>query len=320
MSKDKNVTIVQEIQSDPYTMTGDKSKLVTRNLDEAEGGSIKEIIPILDEQYTEGDGALEAMKLASPGAYKAMDENRTLAPFLLKYDDILSRQEAEVDTFLRARNQEAFNEYDINESYFETAERFADEIDEIKGRFTLEKENALREALGDDFFDAGNKYYSEAVRKLPRAEAGDWFTDNVKFGIQTAVKNDSPYVLLPKNDRALVKAAGDSNLVLTPNQLKYFEDHDYWLENMSELRHEEDSMYPLWIQEIFGWDNETLWSVKNKMHKVPNIWLTEEWHHFMDTDCYVPKNTNLIHVINKEFDWVRRWCDKNNIQPIRKAN
>jgi len=224
VGKDKNVTIIQEIQSDPYRMTGDKQKLVTRNLDEAEGGSIKEIIPILDEQYTQGDGALEAMKLASPGGYKAMDENRTLAPFLLKYDDILARQEAEVDTFVRARNQEAFNEYEINESYFETGERFADQIDEIKGRFTLEKENALREALGDDFFDAGSKYYNEAVRKLPRAEAGDWFTDNVKFGIQTAVKNDSPYVLLPKNDRALVKAAGDSNLVLSPNQLKYFEE------------------------------------------------------------------------------------------------
>ena len=224
VGKDKNVTVIQEIQSDPYRMTGDKQKLVTRNLDEAEGGSIKEIIPILDEQYTQGDGALNAMKLASPGGYKAMDENRTLAPFLLKYDDILARQEAEVDTFVRARNQEAFNEYDINESYFETGERFADEIDEIKGRFTLEKENALREALGDDFFDAGSKYYDEAVKKLPRAEAGDWFTDNVKFGIQTAVKNDSPYVLLPRNAKALIPASGSKDIVLSPNQLKYFEE------------------------------------------------------------------------------------------------
>ena len=224
VGKDKNVTIVQEIQSDPYRMIGDKQKLVTRNLDDAEGGSIKEIIPILDEQYTEGEGALNAMKLASPGGYKAMDENRTLSPFLLKYDDILARQESEVNTFITTRNQEAFDEYQINESYFETGERFADEIDEIKGRFTLEKENALREALGDDFFDAGSKYYNEAVRKLPRAEAGDWFTDNVKFGIQTAVKNDSPYVLLPKNDKALVKSAGDGTVVLSPNQLKYFEE------------------------------------------------------------------------------------------------
>ena len=104
------------------------------------------------------------------------------------------------------------------------------------------------------------------------------------------------------------------------DKLAYFEDHDYWLETMSELRNEKDSMYPLWIQEIFGWDNETLWSVKNKIHEVPNIWLTEEWHHFMDTDCYVPKNTNLIHVINKEFEWVRKWCDENNIQPVRKVN
>lgn len=102
-------------------------------------------------------------------------------------------------------------------------------------------------------------------------------------------------------------------------KLAYFEDHDYWLESMSELKHEEDSMYPQWIQEIFGWDNETLWSVKNKINEVPNVWLRPDWHHFMDNHCYIPNGTNFIHVINKEFEWVRNWCDKNNIHPISSA-
>ena len=224
VGKDKNVTILQEIQSDPYKMTGDKSILVTRNLSDAEGGNTKQIIEILDDQYSQSEGALNALKQASPGGYKAMDENRTLAPFLLKYDDILARQEAEVESFLMTRNQERFNEFEINESIYETGLEFADEVDEIKGRFTLEKENALREALGDNFFDAGSKYYDDAVKKLPRAEAGDWFTDNVKFGIQTAVKNDSPYVLLPRNAKALIPASGSKDIVLSPNQLKYFEE------------------------------------------------------------------------------------------------
>ena len=89
---------------------------------------------------------------------------------------------------------------------------------------------------------------------------------------------------------------------------------------MSDLRNEEDSMYPLWIQEMFGWDNETLWSVKSKINEVESNWLQPRWHHFMDNQCYVPEDTNLIHVINKEFDWVRKWCDENNIQPVRKAD
>ena len=104
------------------------------------------------------------------------------------------------------------------------------------------------------------------------------------------------------------------------DKLAYFEDHTYWLNTMSELRNEEDSMYPLWIQEMFGWDNETLWSVKSKINNVDSIWLPSTWHHFMDNECYIPKDTNLIHVINKEFDWVRKWCDENNIQPVRKVN
>ncbi len=103
-------------------------------------------------------------------------------------------------------------------------------------------------------------------------------------------------------------------------ELAYFEDHSYWLETMSELRFEKDSMYPLWIQEIFGWDNETLWSTKNKINKVPNVWLQPDWHHFMDNQCHIPKGTNFVHIINKEFKWVRNWCEKNNIHPVSSAD
>jgi hypothetical protein len=123
VGKDKNVTVIQEIQSDPYRMSGDKSKLVTRNLSDAEGGNTNEIIGILDRDYTQSYGANEALKRASPGAYKSMDNNGTLKPFLLKYDDIMAKQDAEVDNFVAAKNKEAFDEGLINESYYETAER-----------------------------------------------------------------------------------------------------------------------------------------------------------------------------------------------------
>lgn len=103
------------------------------------------------------------------------------------------------------------------------------------------------------------------------------------------------------------------------DQLDYFSEHDYWIETMSELRYEENSMYPMWIQEIFGWDNETLWSVKAKINGNSFVWLQPPWHHFMDRDCFIPQDTKFIHVINKEFEWVRNWCDKNNIHPISSA-
>ena len=46
---------------------------------------------------------------------------------------------------------------------------------------------------------------------LPRS--ADWFTDDFKLDLQTAVKNDSPYALFPINDRALAPPSGVTTII-----------------------------------------------------------------------------------------------------------
>ena len=101
------------------------------------------------------------------------------------------------------------------------------------------------------------------------------------------------------------------------NKLNYFEDFEQTLNMMTELKEDEYSMYPMWIQEMFGWDNETVWGFKMATNDVPKQWFTSRWHHFMDKHNYIPKETCLVHVINKEFQFVRGWCESHNIQHLQ---
>lgn len=100
---------------------------------------------------------------------------------------------------------------------------------------------------------------------------------------------------------------------------KHLEQLDYWgdfesiLNMMTELRYDEFSMWPTHIQEIFGWDNETIWSYKMSMNNLDKQWLSEDWHHFMDKWSYIPEGTNFVHVINKEFSYVKDWYEKNRL-------
>jgi hypothetical protein len=82
---------------------------------------------------------------------------------------------------------------------------------------------------------------------------------------------------------------------------------------MSELKDDEYSMYPDYVKEMFGWDNETLWSVKVNLNDVKIQWLDKKWHYFMDSQKIIPKATKLVHTISKEFDFVREHCEKNNL-------
>ena len=51
---------------------------------------------------------------------------------------------------------------------------------------------------------------------------------------------------------------------------------------MSDVREHHD-MYPEKIRNFFGWDNETLWGVKQVENKVPVQWLNDEWHYHFNT-------------------------------------
>jgi hypothetical protein len=64
---------------------------------------------------------------------------------------------------------------------------------------------------------------------------------------------------------------------------------------------------------MFGWDNETIWAIKSNMNDIPSQWLDTSWHCFLNVDLNIPLTAKFIHVIHKEFEEVRDWCEKNNL-------
>ena len=88
-------------------------------------------------------------------------------------------------------------------------------------------------------------------------------------------------------------------------QLKYFDNFDNDISLMTKLKTNYD-IFPKKIVDFFGYDNETLFSVKLNEHKVPVQWLDNQWHYFFDTQGFIPKETKFVHTINKKFDIVWR--------------
>jgi hypothetical protein len=89
------------------------------------------------------------------------------------------------------------------------------------------------------------------------------------------------------------------------NQLKYFDDFDNDLNIMTKIKSNYD-IFPKKIVDFFGYDNETLFSVKLIENNVPVQWLDNHWHYFFDTQGFIPKETKFVHTINKKFDVVWR--------------
>lgn len=88
-------------------------------------------------------------------------------------------------------------------------------------------------------------------------------------------------------------------------QLEYFDNFDNDIKTMTKLKSNYD-VFPKKIVDFFGYDNETLFSVKLNENKVPVQWLDNEWHYFFDTQGFIPKNIKFVHTINKNFDVVWR--------------
>jgi len=97
-------------------------------------------------------------------------------------------------------------------------------------------------------------------------------------------------------------------------QLDYFAQFEDTLSMMHRLRQEDnDTIYPPNIVAMFGYDNETVFSYKLRMSDTPVQWLNNEWHYFYDTEMHIPKETKMIHAINKKFDFVWRFYEKCNL-------
>ena len=89
------------------------------------------------------------------------------------------------------------------------------------------------------------------------------------------------------------------------NRLNYFKNFDDEITMMNNLRTNYD-IFPKKIVDFFGFDNETLFSVKINENNVPIQWLDNQWHYFFDKELFIPKETKFVHTINKRFDIVWR--------------
>ncbi len=96
-------------------------------------------------------------------------------------------------------------------------------------------------------------------------------------------------------------------------KLDYFTDFDEILDDMKDLKEDDYSMWPAFVHAMFGWDNETIWAIKSNMNDIPSQWLDTSWHCFLNVDLNIPLTAKFIHVIHKEFEEVRDWCEKNNL-------
>jgi len=95
------------------------------------------------------------------------------------------------------------------------------------------------------------------------------------------------------------------------DKLGYFEDFNDNLALMHDLVNDVDSIYLPEVKGGFGYDNETLWGYLMQLKGLEGIQLDNRWHYQLNTSYnYIKPNAHFIHVINKEFDWVRNWYAK----------
>jgi hypothetical protein len=97
------------------------------------------------------------------------------------------------------------------------------------------------------------------------------------------------------------------------DKLAYFDNFEQDLDVMHELV-TENGMYPIYITGMFGYDNETLFSYKMIENNVNLINLDEEWHYTLTINRRsIKNNPKLLHVINKKFEYVKKYVQKNNL-------
>jgi len=90
-------------------------------------------------------------------------------------------------------------------------------------------------------------------------------------------------------------------------KLGYFENFRENLDLMTELKNDEDSMYPYNIRRVFGYDNETLFSYLVYSKEIGIEYLNGPWHYIVDEKkknknaCDI--NAKMYHCINKKMEW-----------------
>ena len=88
-------------------------------------------------------------------------------------------------------------------------------------------------------------------------------------------------------------------------KLDFFKDFSETIKLMTRLR-SDTSLYPQNIIDMFRYDNETIFSYKREINNVKIQWLDNQWHYFLDTQNFIPKETKIVHCVCKDFDLVWR--------------
>jgi len=88
-------------------------------------------------------------------------------------------------------------------------------------------------------------------------------------------------------------------------KLDFFGKFKDTIDLMTKLR-SDTSLYPQNIIDMFRYDNETIFSYKREINKVDIQWLDNEWHYFLDTQNFIPKEIKIVHCVCKDFDLVWR--------------
>tara|TARA_B100000424_G_C22901868_1_gene479640 strand:+ start:41 stop:913 length:873 start_codon:yes stop_codon:yes gene_type:complete len=96
-------------------------------------------------------------------------------------------------------------------------------------------------------------------------------------------------------------------------KLDFFGNFKDTIDLMTKLINVDDGLYPPNIRKAFRYDNETIFSYKINLNNVTIQWLDNKWHYFFDNQFYIPKETKIVHTINKDFDTVWRYCEKHNL-------
>ena len=129
-----------------------------------------------------------------------------------------------------------------------TKKNIFNELDITKG--VLIKQNAHEKVIDVNYLKQKEKLYLELGKNSSiRSPWAKWWNSRA-----LCMNYGKPINDIPVYNTGIV---GINKYWL--DKIDYFSDFDETLEEMKELKEEEVSMYPKFVQAMFGWDNETIW-------------------------------------------------------------
>ena len=231
---DANVYVKQESQSDAYGLGRDQEMLAARlsgNSDDRGMSTLEVLQYEFDAQPFTGDADL--LRRIENGDFEAVGE-------MLKTrgENFAPGQGSGGYGAMLHNHLVNTNKLDEFNQEFGTALRnYREEMTESRSNLNLFNEGDLEyEQAVQEFEEVANRHQQRQIRILAKYNQGlsdsitpinlprsaDWFTDDFKLDLQTAVKNDSPYALFPNGPRSLAPPSGVTTII-PPKMIPFLE-------------------------------------------------------------------------------------------------